>query len=53
MWAMSAFGGIGGDTGRSMGWAVVMAPYPVGWLMGIVGGILTMISAFKRTTAAV
>lgn len=48
LWALSAFGGIGGDTGRSMGWGIVMAPYPIGWLMGIVGGILAMIEAFKR-----
>ena len=54
LWALSAVGGIGGETGRSMGWGLVMAPYPVGWLMGIVGGILALIEAFKhRHTTAV
>lgn len=48
LWGLSSLGGIGGDTGRSMGWAVVIAPYPVGWLLGLVGGILTMIEVFKR-----
>lgn len=53
MWALSAFGGIGGDTGRSMGWAIVMSPYPIGWLTGIAAGILAMIEAFKHRPAAV
>jgi hypothetical protein len=51
MWVLSAFGGIGGDVGRSMGWAIVMSPYPVGWLLGIVGGILALIEAFKHKSA--
>jgi hypothetical protein len=39
MWGMSAFGGIGGSTGRSMWWAIVLVPYPAGWLMSLVGAI--------------
>jgi len=35
MFAMSAVGGLGGKTGRSMWWALVLLPYPVGWLLGI------------------
>ena len=37
IWIMSAFGGVGGRTGRSMWWLLVAAPYPVGWVLGIVG----------------
>jgi hypothetical protein len=50
MWALSALGGIGGDTGRSMGWGVVISPYPIGWLLGIVGAVLALVEAFKRST---
>jgi hypothetical protein len=48
LWGLSALGGIGGDTGRSMGWGLVLSPYPLGWLLGIVGAILAMVEAFKR-----
>ncbi|HEU4994928.1 MAG TPA: hypothetical protein VFT29_08910 [Gemmatimonadaceae bacterium] len=36
---LSAVGGFGGDTGRSMWWAILLIPYPVGWLMGLVFGV--------------
>jgi hypothetical protein len=39
MWGMSAVGGLGGSTGRSMWWAIVLVPYPVGWVMALVGAI--------------
>jgi hypothetical protein len=47
MWGMSAIGGIGGSTGRSMWWALVLLPYPVGWVMGFVG----VIRALRETNA--
>jgi hypothetical protein len=37
MWGLSAIGGIGGDSGHSLWWAVLMLPYPVGWLLAIAG----------------
>jgi len=37
MFALSAGGGIGGSTGRSLWWAVLMVPYPIGWILGLVG----------------
>ncbi len=37
LWIMSDFGGVGGSTGRSMWWLVVVAPYPVGWILGLIG----------------
>jgi purine-cytosine permease-like protein len=30
MWVLSAFGGLGGTTGRSMWWGLVILPYPIG-----------------------
>ncbi len=36
MFALSALGGVGGRTGRSAGWALVVLPYPVGAILGLV-----------------
>jgi hypothetical protein len=47
MWGMSAMGGIGGSTGRSMWWALVLLPYPIGWVLGLVGAVRSL----RRDTA--
>jgi hypothetical protein len=47
LWAMSAIGGVGGDSGRSKWWALVLLPYPAGWVMGMVGAILGLTEASK------
>jgi hypothetical protein len=47
LFGLSALGGVGGDTGRSYWWLLVVLPYPVGWILGIVGAIL-MIRDRKR-----
>lgn len=39
VWGLSAVGGLGGSTGRSMWWAILLLPYPVGWVMALVGAI--------------
>ncbi len=39
MFGLSAMGGVGGSTGRSMWWALTLVPYPIGWVMGIVGAV--------------
>jgi hypothetical protein len=39
MWGLSAVGGLGGSTGRSMWWALLLLPYPAGWVMAVVGAI--------------
>ena len=39
LWGLSALGGFGGNSGRSNWWAVLLLPYPVGWIMGLVGAI--------------
>jgi hypothetical protein len=48
MWVLSAFGGIGGSTGRSDWWGLLVLPYAVGWVMGVVGGVLTLLQSFSR-----
>jgi apolipoprotein N-acyltransferase len=39
LWGFSAIGGFGGDTGRPFWWAIVLLPYPVGYVAGLVGGV--------------
>lgn len=47
LWALSAVGGFGGNTGRSNWWALILVPYPIGWIMGIVGAIRTFREASR------
>jgi hypothetical protein len=51
MVVLSWLGGIGGNTGRSMWWALVLAPYPVGWTMGLAGGVLLLTEHFRLAAA--
>ncbi len=37
MWGLSMIGGIGGKSGHSMWWGVLILPYLIGWSMGIWG----------------
>lgn len=39
MFALSSRGGLGGSTGRSYWWALLMLPYPIGCVISLVGGI--------------
>ena len=39
MFVLSALGGVGGTTGRSVWWALLLLPYPAGWIVDIVGTI--------------
>jgi hypothetical protein len=51
MFWLSLIGGLGGDTGRSLGWAFLLLPYPIGWILGLVGTILSLVAAFKHHQA--
>ena len=54
LWWLSALGGVGDlkDGGRrSNWWALVLAPFPVGWVMGIVGAILMLREGRKAPAA--
>ena len=37
LWGLSAVGGIGGKSGHSMWWGVLILPYLIGWSLGIWG----------------
>lgn len=37
LWGLSAVGGFGGPSGRSLWWGVLILPYLIGWNMGIWG----------------
>jgi len=37
LFGLSALGGVGGRSGHSMWWLLTVLPYPVGWVMGLVG----------------
>ena len=37
LWGLSAVGGIGGPTGHSNWWGLLLVPYPIGWVMTLVG----------------
>ena len=39
LFGFSAVGGFGGNTGRSMWWALLLLPYPAGWVVGVVGAV--------------
>lgn len=39
IWGLSAIGGIGGMSGHSAWWGSLILPYPVGWILGLVGAI--------------
>ena len=47
MFALSARGGFGGESGRSMWWGILILPYPVGWLMALAGGVIALVRYFK------
>jgi purine-cytosine permease-like protein len=52
MFGLSAFGGIGGKSGHSMWWGILLLPYPVGWLMALAGGIAGLVRFFKARQKA-
>ena len=35
LFGMSALGGVGGNSGYSIWWLLLVLPYPIGWLMGL------------------
>jgi hypothetical protein len=47
LFVLSWFGGVGGPEGHSKWWTVVLLPYPVGWVMGLVCGVLALVESFK------
>ena len=39
LWGLSAIGGFGSTSGRSLLWGLLIVPYPAGWLAGPIGGV--------------
>ena len=48
LFALSAVGGLGGPTGRSMTWALTLAPYPVGVVLALIAGALVLVELSRR-----
>jgi hypothetical protein len=47
LFTMTALGGIGRSTGRSDWWGLVLLPYAVGWVLGVLGIIREVIQFFR------
>jgi hypothetical protein len=37
--------------GRSGVWAAMIVPYPIGWILGVVASILTLVETFRHRAA--
>jgi hypothetical protein len=48
LWMSSAVGGFGGDTGHPDWWGLLVVPYAVGGVMGLVGAVCTSVEALRR-----
>lgn len=48
LWTLSAIGGFGGETDRSLWWVLLLLPYPIGWIAGITGAVLTLREASRH-----
>jgi hypothetical protein len=48
LWRLSALGGFGGTSGRSVWWGLTIVPYPVGWLLGLVGAVRELRAPLRR-----
>lgn len=42
VFVLSSLGGTGGSSRRSNCWLLLVLPYPAGWILGVVGAILTL-----------
>jgi hypothetical protein len=42
LFGMSALGGVGGNTGRSIWWLLLCLPYAIGWILGLIGAARTL-----------
>lgn len=52
MFVLSFLGGVGGGTGRSLWWGLVVLPYPIGWLLGVGGLLIRLRAGASRKSAA-
>lgn len=47
MVVLSQCGGIGGHSGHSMWWGLLILPYPVGWILSLTGVVLRVMECRK------
>ena len=52
MMVLTVLGGTGGNSGRSMWWALTVLPYPAGWIMGIAGSVLRLVEIKRARPSA-
>ena len=52
LFALSAWGGIGGRSGHSAWWGLLIVPYPVGWIMGIASLVSRLVRTVRHRHAA-
>lgn len=52
LFGLSAVGGIGGRSGHSMWWGLLILPYPMGWLMAVAGGVVGLVRHFNAKRQA-
>jgi hypothetical protein len=51
VWALGAWG-FGGTNKHSMWWGVLILPYPIGWVMGIVSLLFRLVRSIRHRHAA-
>jgi hypothetical protein len=51
LFGLSAVGGFGGHSGRSMWWGITILPYPVGLLMALLGSVIGLTRLLKPKRA--
>ena len=47
LFGLSAVGGIGGQSGHSLWWGVLLLPYAAGWLMALAGAVFGLARFWK------
>ena len=52
LFGLSALGGIGGKSGRSIWWGLLILPYPLGWLLALIVGIMALVQSFQHRRTA-
>jgi hypothetical protein len=52
LFALSAVGGIGGTSGHSMWWGLLILPYPAGWLMALLGAAVGLVRFLQRRSSS-
>ena len=52
MIVLSALGGLGGDSGRSACWGLLLLPYAAGWVTGLTGAGLWAVDGLRNRPGA-